>query len=722
MSPIGVRIAWKRTPVGWHTPCIHGVYEPLLASVEHDMFPSLLVLIACAPSFGPEAQQATDDTIPTAGPGPTELQFTDPMAGAYLRTGPQQIMGIGRHLTEVLVDGQAARLSDGMFLVDRDVRLGLNTFSATGTDKAGAVYHDTASVLAGEFKAPEGVIGDALQVHVSTASLSGLGSVFGSLLDPATLGAELQAQNPLVDTREAELNLGVLSFGTPVIELVPRTGVLDLTIVLPDFVLPLEATIRDALPFGIDLEIGVDLASEEVRLTVPLRLGTDNGKLDVQVGQLSAELTEFNLDTGILEIIDWMFVDDDDLAVAIESALGGMGPQINTMVQGLLGGLDLEIETELMEQQVSLSPRFDQVDVTPSGLSLALGVALDVAGAEGSGPGHLTLAPPPPMMGQDVRVQIADDFLNRALYELWAGGALDIDLPLGAEEAAILLLFGGAGTGHLRMSSALPPVWVEENGVGRLQLGEIALTVETPGGQYGDLLEIVMALDAKADFAVSAEAAGVVLTDGRVVMRLAGDSVDNAALAEKLPGIATAFGVGIGFVNEMLTFPLTDVLPAGTVLPPITLVRDPSTRGSVVDLSAEDLSALLPLLTGETPPPPPPPLPPNAVPVPATAEVLDQDEDRTTDGDVAWVCERDDITTVGNGGTWYLAPDSSLVIAGTGHTVYASDGAEVILEMPGNTVFHDPAANVDDRDGTNTVLVVDPLSLDLAAAPVPGCP
>jgi hypothetical protein len=685
------------------------------------MFPSILALIACSSSLGPEAGGPTDDGLPGAGPGPTELRFTDPVAGAYLPAGSQRIVGIGRHLAEVLVDGEAADLRDGMFLVDRELRPGLNTFSATGTDADGAAYAATASVLAGEFEAPEGVIRDAVQVHVSAAALSGLGSVVGTMFDPATLNAELAAQNPVMDTPEAEVNLGTLTFGTPLVELVPRAGVLDVTVVLPQFQLPIDARIRDALPFGIDLELGVDLECDEVRLQLPLQLEARNGELAVHVGRMDAQLSSFDLDTGILELIDWLFVDDDDLAVMIEDALAQMGPEIDAMVQEMLGELDLELETELMEKQVTLAPRFDQVYVSPDGVSLSLGMALDVAGAEASGPGHLTAPPPPPSMGPDVRVQVADDLLNRALYELWAGGALDLELPLGAEEAAILLLFGGSGTGTLKMASALPPVWVEEAGVGRMQLGEVALTVETPGGQYGEVVELVMALDAKADLAISAEEAGIVLSDGRVTMRLAGASVGDEVLAEKLPSLAAAFGIGIGFVNELLVFPLTDVVPAGTVLPPISLLRDPSGRGSVIELTADDLSALLPLLTGETPPPPPPPLPPNEVPVPATAQVLDQDEDRTTDADVAWICERDDVTTSGDGGTWYVSEDASLVISGTGHVVYAADGADVTLEAPGNTVYVDPGASVDDRDGTNVVLEVDPLSLELSGAPVPGC-
>lgn len=692
------------------------------------MVPSVLVLLACSGGMTP-AGALTDTTgngdgtdTPGAGPGPAELTFTDPTAGAYVGTGPQTVTGVGRHLSDVVVNGVAARLSDGMFHADLQTELGLNTFSATGTDDGGVVHADMASVLAGDFKSADGVVSDAVQLHVSTSALNGLSPLVGSLLDPAALDAEVQALNPILDTPEAEILLGTLTFDPPVVEITPRNGVLDTTIRLPNFNLPLDVRIRDALPFGIDLELGVDIECDEVLLQVPIELSArPNGTLDVHVGRMRSQLSDFDLDTGILEVIDWLFIDDDDFAVFIEDALDGLGPTVDDMVQDLIGGLDLTMELELLEQTVKLAPRFDKADVSPDGIAMSLGIELDVVGASAPGPGHLHLAPPPAGQGTDVHVQIADDFMNRALYELWAGGALDMELPLGAADAAVLLLFGGSGSGNLSLKSALPPVWVEKGGVGRLQMGEIALTVETPGGKYGEVVELVMALDAKADLSVTADAAGVVLTGAQIKMRAVGDSAKNQELLDALPGLETAMGVGIGVINEQLSFPLTEVLPAGMALPPIVLQRDPSQRASVIDFTAADLAGLLPLITGVPLPPPPPPLPPNQVPVPATATVLDDDFELYSDNDVAWICERDDVETSGNNGTWYLSEDASLVVYGTGHVIYAPDNADVRLEAPGNVVYVDPGANVDDNDGTNTVLEVDPLELELTTAPVPGC-
>jgi hypothetical protein len=372
------------------------------------------------------------------------------------------------------------------------------------------------------------------------------------------------------------------------------------------------------------------------------------------------------------------------------------------------------METELLGAALSFTPWIDAVDIEPAGLGLSVGVVLEVDAPEPELPGHLTFAPPPPLPAQEVAVQVSDAFMNRALYELWAGGALDMDLPLEAEDAAILFLFGGQDQGRLTMSSALPPVWLERDGQARLQLGEMALTVETPGGTYGERVELMVALDARAEIVLSGEVAGVVLSDARVHMRLVGESAGHAALREALPTMVTAFGLGIGVVNEQLSFPLTDLL-GGLVLPELTFERDPSGLGTRVQLSVDDLLGLVGLSPAETGPTS------GSVAIPGTATVSDGDFEVTTDGEQGWICGGDEIEASGDGGTWYVEQNAELTVTGTGHTVYATAGATVQLESPGNTVYADPEAEIDDQDGTNTVTVLDPLEFDLTSAPTPGC-
>ncbi len=109
------------------------------------------------------------------------------------------------------------------------------------------------------------------------------------------------------------------------------------------------------------------------------------------------------------------------------------------------------------------------------------------------------------------------------------------------------------------------------------------------------------------------------------------------------------------------------------------------------------------------------------VTVPGTAEVHDDDLVVADDNHEGWACSRDEVEVDGNTGTWYIDDRGELVVRGTGHVIDAVDNAEVTLEAPGNTVYADPGADIQDDDGTNTVIVIDPLEFDLTVAPQPGC-
>ncbi|MCA9493730.1 MAG: hypothetical protein KC621_27545 [Myxococcales bacterium] len=667
----------------------------------------LIALLGCAPTLL--------DANPGGGEGPTgpELRLIGPSLGSYLPAGSTAVTGVAREIDAVALNGEPVTPSGGLVTTQRELDVGLNTFLLTGTDPDGVAQRDMLAVLAGTFAAPEGLVSDAIRVHLSTEGLAATGPLVADLLDPAELNAELAANNPVYDDPTTRVELGELTFAEPEIAIVPAAGYLRLSVGLPDFVLPIDATLKDALPFGIDLEIGADIESQ-VRLELEVWARPDEqGGVRTHVAVTEVALDDFDLDTGLLELIDWMFIDDDDLADMIEDSLGSeLGPMIDAMIAETTTGLGDPVEADLLDQTAVIAPWVDAIDIDPGGVALTLAMALDIDGPAPPGDGHVHFRAPDPTTGGEVHVTVSDDFMNRALHELWASGGLDGDKEL---DPATLFLFGGTGSGRMRTRSALPPVWLERDGEARLQLGEIAVEVDTPGGQYGEHLELVMSLDARAELVFDGVVAGVALSRGEVVMRLAGASVGNEPLAAKLDQLQTAFGLAIGTMNEDLQAPLSDLLGEGVVLPALSFGRDPGHLGTTLDLTMAEVMAILEA-TDPTPPPPP-----NDVVVPGTATVLDDDAELSTDGDEGWICRRDDVVTTGDGGTWYVSEDASLRIEGSGHVVWAEDDAEIVLVGPGNTVYADPGARIDDREGSNTVILVDPLTLDTSAAPQPGC-
>jgi hypothetical protein len=695
----------------------------------------LLALASCqrsADSKGGEADYPTDPALdPNA---PPSLALETPEAAAFLGDGPTSVAGEAVKMDQVTVNGLPAALAAGRFTADLDLPVGVTTLEVEGIDASGGVHTSGWSVLAGSFAEPEGQVAGALRLQIGAETFAALGPLLGGMLDPAALTAQVTSLNPVLDTPEARLDLTGVSFEPATIAITPAAGELRVEVSIPSFVLGLDATVYDALPFGIDLELAPELRADEVSIRTTIALRPDGaGAVDATVGPIEAELIGFDLDTGILELVDWLFLDDQDLADTVEAQLAGLGAQLEPSLDQALGALALDLQAELLGAELSVASSVDDVVVDPLGLVLDLAMTLDVSAPTPDVPGHLTFPAPPLPSSDAVAVQVSDAFMNRALFELWAGGALDMELPLDGEAAAILFLFGGKDTGTLSLRAGLPPVWIGRDGAARLQMGELALTVDTPGGEYGERVELVVAIDAAAVIEVTPEAAGVVLSAAGVKMRAVGASAEDPALREALPGIAAAFGLGIGAINEQLSFPVADLFGPDASLPPLVFERDPSDLGTLVELPIEDLLVLLGLgspstttgsgtttggtgttTTGTT-------TGGLSVAVPGSAVVTSGDNDIAANGAVGWICAGDDIVALGDGGVWYVDDNGEVSIEGTGHTVYVVGGGAVVLESPGNTVHADADADVEDNDGTNVVTVYDPLTFDLSGAPSPGC-
>jgi hypothetical protein len=79
------------------------------------------------------------------------------------------------------------------------------------------------------------------------------------------------------------------------------------------------------------------------------------------------------------------------------------------------------------------------------------------------------------------------------MYEMWAGGL--VDLKLSTDDGsldALMLAPLGATTGAVTITAGLPPAVVEQDGQFVAQLGEMALRLDTPGGDNGDYLDVVL--------------------------------------------------------------------------------------------------------------------------------------------------------------------------------------------------------------------------------------
>jgi len=295
---------------------------------------------------------------------------------------------------------------------------------------------------------------------------------------------------------------------------------------------------------------------------------------------------------GLADFFEDMFLTDEAAGELLADNIDPLVDAIPGLLEDALGDLgDLSFAFDLLEVPLALDIAFAEVDVNPGGLfmSLDLGVAVDGVSAADS------LVVGVPETGSGLSIQLSDDALNHALETVWAAGGLDLTLPLepGSLDALLLAVFGGdpATGGSLTLQAGLPPVVVGRDGDLRLQLGETLLSVETPGGQFGDRVEVIMAADMKLGLAITEEEVGAQLTDATVKLVPTGEAAD--ALAPEIETLEQTLGAGIGMLNGLLSFPLGDPegetedeggLLGGIALPPIALERDPSERATRIAL------------------------------------------------------------------------------------------------------------------------------------------
>lgn len=675
----------------------------------------LLLLLACGGGSKAELTEGPGTTDPSTGPVFTiEDALLEVDGGTFLGVGTQPVPGVAQAMAEVELNGASVDVTGGAFAHETALEMGINPIDVTGTDIEGGAHRDFGAVLSGDYAVSDGPVYDAIQAHLSEAALADMSGVAGAFIDPDFLNPQLQALNPLVDSPDAVVNLGNVRFDEPTISLVPGPNGLQMELILPNFVLPVDATIPDALPFGIDLDLSADVEADAIVLYATIDLSTDgNGHLEVEVKNTTAELQGFDLDTGLLEIVDWLVIDDDDIADLLEDQVAALGPSLGDMIGGLLRDLDLKTELDLFGSPLVLWPAFDDASVDSDGVYLSLAVAIDVEGAQADAPGHLFFPAPASRVGNSTLVQISDGLMNRALFEVWASGALDLELPLDTPETGILLtLFGGGDEGTLSLDMGLPPVWLEKGGQSRLQLGDTILTVATPGGEYGEEVSFQMFFDAAAAIEVTADGAGITLSDPNVILVPTGEGADSEEMLELADALEAGFGLALGILNGMLSFPLDGLLGEGVTLPELALERDPSGTGVAMDLDLAQID-IAALLLG--------PQPPESVIVSPSAVVYDDDMLLTDDNVEGWLCENNDVEATGNDGVWYVEDGTELILTGTGHEVWVMDGARVVLEAGGNEVWAHTGSSVADNDGSNTVTWLDPLTLDLSTAPKPGC-
>jgi hypothetical protein len=486
--------------------------------------------------------------------GKVELEIFEPEAGAMVDPGRTMVRGKVEGLEDLELNGERVEVDGNLWEAEIDLPRGITTFEIAGEDETGHRVYLRQSVLAGDFRDSEGTLEQGIGIRLNEGGLNAATGLVGDLLDPEQINAILPGINPVyqdaygvfgLNAVEVTANLQGVWFNTPRITLEPGGGALEVEVILPDLYVLVPAY---GQAIGFDFDEVLTLTATQAVVTGYVELGaTEGGSLEADLRAPTVELRGFYFDTTLLpgSVEDWLL--SDTIQTTVQDLLI---EQISTMVPSLLdeqlAALKIEFETELLGKQLALAAAFDTVSIDRDGVLLIADLDLEVDGPfTKDSDGWLASGAdePRPSTSPDLAVQLSDDVVNKMLHELWRGGLLDMGLSTedGSLDAFMLEPLGANGSGAIQLDARLPPVLIQGDDGLELQLGELIVEIETPGGDNGDFLEIAVGGKIGLEVALSGGALGLDLGSPELAIMVrdngwgASDESITNILEEELP-------------------------------------------------------------------------------------------------------------------------------------------------------------------------------------------
>ncbi|MFT5683628.1 MAG: hypothetical protein ACI8RZ_004560 [Myxococcota bacterium] len=466
----------------------------------------LSLLIGCKNDQEVNEIADAQDTVPD---GTLTLQLPEEIA--WMSEGPVEVSGQAVDMETLTLNGSAITAADGTFSETVTLARGLNHLIVSGMDIGGDTLTDRATVLAGEFASPGDTMPDALSAHIGAAGLASIGAFAAGALDPSLLLDKEDTINPIYSAEPLPgsslfADLVGLTFAPADITIQPTTGALELTVTLPQLVIDVDAYGEFAwIDYGLDLQMTADAAV----ITAEVMIEAVDGGLEVVMLDPEIVLEGFAYDLSILPdfIEGYLFV--ETIQGTVEDMLV---EQANTMVPAMidetLTGLEFETTIELLGSELSIAAEFVDVDITGDGVGLDMGVNVTAPGAGSASYAGYLAAPassvPEHSVVDPLSLVLSDDLLNRALFELWRGGVMDMTLSTedgSLDPTTIDGLPLDAAT--IQISPQLPPVIVSGKDGLQLQAGAVDVVANTPGASFGEYMSLRLTVIADATLSVT---------------------------------------------------------------------------------------------------------------------------------------------------------------------------------------------------------------------------
>jgi hypothetical protein len=449
--------------------------------------------------------------VPEAPPAPVgeaRVVLDTPAPGSWVAPGPLRVQGRAEGVSSVTVQGLPVTVEAGRFDTVVEVGEGVESVEVRAIPNQASSDSEIFvrnSVIAGTFGPVTPAVDNAVLLRMTQEGLDQvMVGVVSSLDLEALVSTALATANPVVTGSvlgvSYEVSLVRLDFAPPRVQGTLGDGSLDIALALDD----IDAAVRiDASALGLPFSIDATATIRRLSTDLQVFASAAGGGLDVALGPVLIDVAGFSFDTGLVpgQIESAIpFVSDAVEGYLIASVREQIATFVPGIVQTIEDALALSVSTTLLDRQVDVAASFRSMTVEPGLAQVKLDLGVAISGGDPGEPPRfagvfdLPDRPHAPPEDAPIGLSLHDDLLNRILFEAWRAGMLTLSLS-SVEEPLLALLFAqlGAEDGSVEVDALLPPVAIEDNGQLRLELGELQLTILTPGGDFGERVVVRLA-------------------------------------------------------------------------------------------------------------------------------------------------------------------------------------------------------------------------------------
>lgn len=466
--------------------------------------------------------QVEDRVIVTVDGDTPVVVINTPERGEIIQGSPGQSITVSGQVTDptsgvasLTIEGMPVTVNaDGSFSTTISSRWGINIFEGLAIDDAGneRMFGQSFELASSYRRARNtrivsGRIQNGLMVRLSQAALDDNTPSADDLATIARLAiqqADIESLIPdpvttfnsdcsipfVTITGALRLHVDNVSFGTPDIDITAINGGLHLRAEIPNLSVTMH-TSGDVCDIGIGVS-GTAYAQRAV-IQGDIQVSSQSGGIVVSMPTPSVSLTGFGINMNLPSVIDWavdgiISLFSGAIRNRVQDALADVihdevPPVVDDFLSSLTFGTSVQLPSPI-SLSLGINTRLGSASFAPGGGNIGFATTIYSSGAitpEPIGGILQESVTPAALSGRgELVVGLSYDLLNQALYSIWYGGGLDLDLTdfAGGGQQVVDVTASG--------SAMLPPV-ISPSGNSsypiELAIGDLEMNLDLQGVQ-----------------------------------------------------------------------------------------------------------------------------------------------------------------------------------------------------------------------------------------------